>query len=886
MIPRDLNFSNPQAAYLMLAAFGLILLFQYAFYMRKKAAAQIAPPVLLAKIAFIRSKKETLNRSLAFFLAWILACLALMGPQGNAHYSSSVEGLSQAAAKQNILFLIDTSESMAVKDTRTKETRLSLAKEITDQIAKRLIGYNLMLISLTTEAYPVVPLTLDNLYFRLVLKQLSFNEGEAPQGTDFLKIFSNLKNVYDANPLNYRQTLLVFSDGEDLKLEELPADMRQRRINDIASFVSPKNFPNLRVFTIGMGSETGGEVPDVLFQGKKVNSRMDKELLKAISSAGGGEFYQANNYNSEELANLIVNEIKDREKRLQSEAGQGAEEGTSLVYDKYFQIPLLLSLIALVMAFFYPFRKSSVTALLFIFMINSQNLKAQEDDFAARQAFESHETSLAISLYHDLLRQDSSETKKAFLQYNLATAYLAARQWDDAIQTYREIILNESLPKLLKGRVRYNLALAYYYKANDAKELIDAINYLRLANFEIDQMEEACLKPCDAAFEITNAKRLYRNALSEKVKQFWSHLNHLPTDTKLSALSYFLGGNSEAAAFLGKGDIPSETKKNYLNFFLKDQALAKTLWDALPENSSFGQLFSEAKETFERAKKAFQQDNLDESRKLFQQAGAQVNELFNNLNSNPEKLITQLTQAYESRKNDPRVQSFDLFLIEQLHTRALQLMPQNESLVEGLKALKQSDEARKKGFFSLERLYLIQAHLAVLSALRSFEKNLPIRKLSMLIDQGDAALSIERIFLKKAEEIDAFITSKNGIEKEVLVKASKFFPSAVLEFQKKSFSEGLCQCKPWDEALPLYFLGLEQWKKGQELKSSEKANLYASAVSNWKKALELLKITPGPKKETPEETSKENTLRRLQEMELLDEPIKPKKPLPKGEKSW
>lgn len=886
MIPRDINFSNPKAAILMLAAFLLILLFQYAFLMRKRAADRFAPPELLAKMADLRPKGETLIRCLAFLLSWIFACLALMGPQGNAHYSSSVEGLSQEAFNQNILFLIDTSESMSVKDTRTKETRLSAAKEIADQIAKRLVGYNLMLISLTTEAYPVVPLTLDNLYFRLVLKQLNFNEGEAPQGTDFFKIFSNLKNVYDVDPKSHYQILIVLSDGEDLQLDELSADMRQRRINEIASFVSPKNFPHLKVFTIGMGSETGGEVPGVIFQGRKVISKLNTTLLKAISRAGGGEFYAANNDTSEELANQIVTEIKEREKKLQKEPLRGVEGGALLTYDEYFQIPLLLSLIALTIAFFYPFRKSSVQVLFLIILINSQHLEAQEEDFAARLSFESHGSSLAISLYQGLLENGNSEVKTAFLKYNLATSYLAAKQWDQAIQSYREIILDASLPKLLKQRVRYNLALAHYNKAADEKNLLEAINQLRLANFEISQMEEACLKPCDATFEITHAKTIYRNALSERVRAFWNLSNLLPLNTRLSVLSYFLAKNDEAAALLQKGSLPSETKKAYRNFFLKDQALPQKLWSDLSPNTSIGQLFTEAKLAYEKGKIAFQLDNLEESRKRFQQAGAQIQELFNHLHSDSKEVVSHLAALYEQRKNDPKVLPFDLFLIGQFQQRALQLLPKDESLIKGLEVLKQSVEANKKGLFNLESLFLIQARLAVLSTLRSFEENLPIQALYRLIDQGDAALNIERIFFKNGEEINAFITSKNDIEKEVLARARKFFPTAVLEYQKKQFSKGYCQCDPWDDALPLYFLGLEQWKKGQKTSFLEKANLHTSAMANWKKALELLKISPGPKKETMEQASKEDTLRRLQEMELLDEPIKPAKPLRKGEKSW
>ena len=82
--------------------------------------------------------------------------------------------------------MLDTSASMSVEDTRQKNTRLEVAKEIIDEMVQKLDGQNVALYSFTSALTPIVPLTLDYLFTRLMLQDVHLNYGEVA-GTDLFE---------------------------------------------------------------------------------------------------------------------------------------------------------------------------------------------------------------------------------------------------------------------------------------------------------------------------------------------------------------------------------------------------------------------------------------------------------------------------------------------------------------------------------------------------------------------------------------------------------------------------------------------------------------------------------------------------------------------------
>lgn len=465
MIPRDLHFLFPSAAILLLGLIPLCILFLYGEIKRRNALEKLAPLQILSQSAKIRDPKRVGLKFLALALSWILACLALMWPIGRAHYSESL-GQESVSSKLDIIFLIDTSESMAVKDMRTQISRLEYVKELGDQIAKQLAGNNLTLITFTTNNFVAVPLTLDDTFFRLRLKDLSLNEGDAPPGTDFLSTFSELKNFYSFDPQTTYQTLIVFSDGEDL------VSNKNELLSSLKKSIS--DFPNLQILTVGLGTLSGGVVPGIQPQ---VVSRLDAPFLQTLSQEGRGQFFLANDDSVEDLADKVVKAIREREKKIP--ATQAHLNSQTIIYQEYFQVPLLLSLLALLFAYFLPeVTKKTLCILILLFPMSVFTSEL----FQAEQSYEAGNYKDAIDIYLELLNTSSKREQKPLILYNLATSYLANNQLDEAISELREILQEEDfLPETVKKRAHFNLALAFLKKAHLSSNAFQRFYDLRLA---------------------------------------------------------------------------------------------------------------------------------------------------------------------------------------------------------------------------------------------------------------------------------------------------------------------------------------------------------------------------------------------------------------------
>jgi Ca-activated chloride channel family protein len=292
----------------------------------------------------------------ALCLTWFFASVALMQPKGHGRYldEANLAFSKEIPQKTSILvrkkmheviFLLDVSSSMSVKDTRTGKSRLDDAKEIVDAVISQLKGESASLFAFTSTATPLVPATMDYIYLRMILRQVQINEGGIA-GTDFLKSLSLMHNdVFVKNPKTPK-TLIILSDGDDTLLEDLQASQRKNLISSIVDTV--KN-PNLQVLSIGLGSKEGENIPDLLFEGREVHSFLNDELLEALS-ANQGRYYEANVYTPLLLSNDLIYQIQknkfgSEEVDLQKQSIRPSQE--PMIYDEYFQIPLGIAILAL-----------------------------------------------------------------------------------------------------------------------------------------------------------------------------------------------------------------------------------------------------------------------------------------------------------------------------------------------------------------------------------------------------------------------------------------------------------------------------------------------------------------------------------------------------------
>lgn len=356
MYPIDFFFKQPSAAYLFLLLPILLFFFWSLFQYRRKAIRQYADEAILPRIP--RSSIIYWSKCAALLAAWSAAIVALMQPQGNGHYpeenqkKTKNEPVRQKA--HEVILLIDSSGSMAVPDSRNGMARLDYAKDIADELVSKLSGQSLAFFAFTSQVTPLAPSTMDYLYVRLMLRQMQINEGDAA-GTDIVKALKEMHTYIQTLPPTRLKRLILVSDGGDTALEAMTDNEREQATSALLDLFDDAQSLNLHIDAIGMGSHKGGNVPEVTYQGHSVFSSLQDDLLRRLARRGGGLYLDANSMTSPDMADRLVAALDDDafQAPLEQTGSSGSGKKT-VIYDHYFQIPLAISLLALIYAMAWP----------------------------------------------------------------------------------------------------------------------------------------------------------------------------------------------------------------------------------------------------------------------------------------------------------------------------------------------------------------------------------------------------------------------------------------------------------------------------------------------------------------------------------------------------
>lgn len=372
---KDIHFANPTAIYFLVFTLAIILLLGYSLSQRRKSLKSFADASSLASLLFL--EKRTLVRYILLASIWFCATIALMQPEtikskqltaNNNHILDEKivdnnEGEKTIVKRRScdLIFLLDVSASMQVQDTRQKCSRLEAAKEIIDETVSRLDGQNVALYTFTSALTPVVPLTLDYFFTRLMLKDVGINYGDIA-GTD---LFEALDQTYRKHFLGSQQkqkVLVLLTDGGDTYLDSLSPDDRKKQLEVMLNKISSQSKTNERIFTIGLGSKEKSIIPGIEFEGKPVVSSLDSELLSELSQKSNGKYFFANDYSAVAIADHILkimraeNSYIEQEiipkKKLQRSIAQA--QGLSIEKKNLFQWPLGLALLLLAFELILP----------------------------------------------------------------------------------------------------------------------------------------------------------------------------------------------------------------------------------------------------------------------------------------------------------------------------------------------------------------------------------------------------------------------------------------------------------------------------------------------------------------------------------------------------
>ncbi len=294
----DYRFADRAALnLLMLLPVLVFLLWWTSKRTRAVIQQQIAPKIAKFLMRSLSPSRRKLKLWLQC-LALLFFVFALARPQsGEGKQKAKSEGLE-------IVLAVDVSNSMLAEDVRP--SRLELAQKELSRFIDSLGGDKVGLVAFAGSAILLSPLTNDKGALKMYIESLTPN-AVSTQGTDFKKALSEASQALrrggtdaDETP-NVTRVIVIASDGEDNEKGGL----------DLAQKIADEGF---RIFTLGFGTENGGQIPVRDDHGNLVGYKKDKtgqtviskstgEALKLLAEAGKGT-YQHVTFGGDAVKNL------------------------------------------------------------------------------------------------------------------------------------------------------------------------------------------------------------------------------------------------------------------------------------------------------------------------------------------------------------------------------------------------------------------------------------------------------------------------------------------------------------------------------------------------------------------------------------------------------
>jgi Ca-activated chloride channel homolog len=248
-------------------------LFWWAEQRRRALIGRIVAPKLRALLAGSTSPMRRWFRNACVLGALGLLAVALAGPR------LGYDTLEVPHKGRDVIIAMDVSRSMLATDVAP--TRLQRAKLLAEDLVSELGGDRLGLVAFAGSAFLQAPLTLDHGAVLAAVDELDTDL--IPKGGS--NIAAAIRTCEEAfgKAEGFSRAIVIVSDGEELDADGLEA-ARQAAANGV------------RIFTVGVGSEEGSEIPlgpgefvrDA--SGKVVQSRLDTSRMTEIAEITGG-FY-------------------------------------------------------------------------------------------------------------------------------------------------------------------------------------------------------------------------------------------------------------------------------------------------------------------------------------------------------------------------------------------------------------------------------------------------------------------------------------------------------------------------------------------------------------------------------------------------------------------
>ncbi|KAA5540804.1 vWA domain-containing protein [Adhaeribacter rhizoryzae] len=257
----------------------------------------------------------------------LLLLIAVLGPSFGA-MKKEIKTVGK-----DIFLLVDLSASMNVRDVAP--SRLEKIKYELTQAVPAFNADRVGLILFTSEALVQCPLTFDLEALLLYTRLLNTNQASAT-GTNYEPALQLALQKFEANPdsgnISPKARLItLISDGENFG-EDVRVTLQRLRNQQI------------KVFTLGIGTETGDFVPEGQNfkkdrNGQQVTSRLNDEPLREIARRTNGSYFEITN---------DKNEMDELVRAVNLVEGETQEAKTIDITANKYMYPLFLALILIV----------------------------------------------------------------------------------------------------------------------------------------------------------------------------------------------------------------------------------------------------------------------------------------------------------------------------------------------------------------------------------------------------------------------------------------------------------------------------------------------------------------------------------------------------------
>lgn len=271
---------------------AIVLVFILVQVWKKSAQKKFANLALLKRLSPNQSLFKSVLKLIVLCAAFLFLVLALVNPK----IGTKLETVRSQGV--DIVFAVDVSKSMLAEDIAPN--RIEKSKQLVTQIINSLGSDRVGIIAYAGKAFPQLPITTDYAASKMFLQNMN-TDMMTSQGTAIREAIELAKTYYDDEEQTNR-ILVIISDGEDHE-------------GDAAEIAEEANDQGIRIFTIGVGNESGGPIPikrnGVILNYKKdrngetVITKLNEDTLREIAREANGVYINGSSTSE------VVDTIKD-----------------------------------------------------------------------------------------------------------------------------------------------------------------------------------------------------------------------------------------------------------------------------------------------------------------------------------------------------------------------------------------------------------------------------------------------------------------------------------------------------------------------------------------------------------------------------------------------